>query len=278
MKTVNSISGGKTSAYIYANYPADIDIFALVCVDDPKCAHPDKKVMQLANDKLNKYGNVFGEFIGTAEDYRTVKVVLDLEQKYGREIVWVRGKSFDQIIREKKFLPNQQKRFCTHLMKVEPIFWYLYLNTDLPVKMRVGYRADELNRVEKFTKDFRFSKMCNNYGQMHNRWETLEYREGDFVLIQDLVFHWHIVKFWQNKNIYFPEDSNCQNCFWKQPQQLRKNFDNSPNIMNWAKNKEIETGRTFLFDYSMEQIEQMSLQLDFVFGTGSGCQAGFCHD
>ena len=278
MKTVNSISGGKTSAYIYANYPADIDIFALVCVDDPKCAHPDKKVMQLANDKLNKYGNVFGEFIGTAEDYKTVKVVLDLEQKYGREIVWVRGKSFDKIIEEKNFVPNQRTRFCTHLMKVEPIFWYLYLNTDLPVNMRVGYRADEINRVERFTDTFKYSIMCNNYGQKHNRWIDLKYREGDFVLIKDLVFHWHIVKFWQNSNINFPLDSNCQNCFWKQPQQLRKNFDNSPFVLQWAKNVEKKIGKTFLFDYSLEEVEQMSLQLDFVFGTGSGCQAGNCHD
>ena len=30
MITVNSVSGGKTSAYIAANYPADYDVFALV--------------------------------------------------------------------------------------------------------------------------------------------------------------------------------------------------------------------------------------------------------
>ena len=29
MKTVNSVSGGKTSAYVMANYPADYNIFAL---------------------------------------------------------------------------------------------------------------------------------------------------------------------------------------------------------------------------------------------------------
>ena len=30
MKTVNSISGGKTSAYIAAHYPSDYNVFSLV--------------------------------------------------------------------------------------------------------------------------------------------------------------------------------------------------------------------------------------------------------
>jgi len=34
MKTVNSLSGGKTSAYLAAHFPADLDVFALVCIDD----------------------------------------------------------------------------------------------------------------------------------------------------------------------------------------------------------------------------------------------------
>lgn len=36
MKTVNSLSGGKTSSYIAVHYPADYDIFALVKVKDKK--------------------------------------------------------------------------------------------------------------------------------------------------------------------------------------------------------------------------------------------------
>ena len=37
MKTVNSISGGKTSAYIAKHYPADINIFSLVRIEDREC-------------------------------------------------------------------------------------------------------------------------------------------------------------------------------------------------------------------------------------------------
>jgi hypothetical protein len=35
MKTVTSVSGGQSSAYIAANYPSDFLVFALVCIEDP---------------------------------------------------------------------------------------------------------------------------------------------------------------------------------------------------------------------------------------------------
>ena len=43
MIKVNSLSGGKTSSYIAANYPADYDIFALVRIEDKQSMFPDKK-------------------------------------------------------------------------------------------------------------------------------------------------------------------------------------------------------------------------------------------
>lgn len=45
MKTVNSISGGKTSAYLAKHYPADYDIFSLVCIKDKECAPKDPKLL-----------------------------------------------------------------------------------------------------------------------------------------------------------------------------------------------------------------------------------------
>ena len=33
MLTVNSLSGGKTSSYLAYHYPADLEIFSLVCVN-----------------------------------------------------------------------------------------------------------------------------------------------------------------------------------------------------------------------------------------------------
>jgi hypothetical protein len=47
MKTVNSLSGGKSSSYIAANYPADYNVFALVRTNDKTCIYPDEKLRQL---------------------------------------------------------------------------------------------------------------------------------------------------------------------------------------------------------------------------------------
>ena len=44
MVTVNSVSGGKTSAYIAANYPADYNVFSLVRTSADNCIFPDKKI------------------------------------------------------------------------------------------------------------------------------------------------------------------------------------------------------------------------------------------
>ena len=92
MKTVNSLSGGKTSSYIAANYPADYDVFALVRTDDKKCMFPDKALRQQIEDRLQK------PFIGTLEDDTIIYTMLDLEQYIGQKIDWVTGKTFDKVI------------------------------------------------------------------------------------------------------------------------------------------------------------------------------------
>lgn len=93
MTTVNSISGGKTSAFMAVNYPADYNVFSLVCLDDTNCAPKDKSIIQYVNAKIEKYIPEYGEFIATAEDPKTLYVMRDLEQLMGREIIWVRGKA-----------------------------------------------------------------------------------------------------------------------------------------------------------------------------------------
>lgn len=62
MKIVTSISGGKTSAFLAANYPTAYNVFALVRIEDPKCKFPDAKIRSMIEDRIQK------PFIGTAED------------------------------------------------------------------------------------------------------------------------------------------------------------------------------------------------------------------
>ena len=40
------------------------------------------------------------------------------------------------------------RRFCTSKMKVEPIAQWCYENTELPIDMRIGIRANEMSRAK----------------------------------------------------------------------------------------------------------------------------------
>ena len=115
MKTVNSISGGQTSAYIAANYKADYNIFSLVRTSDPKLKFPDDKIRQIVSDKIG------AEFIGTLEMDEIIYTILDLEQFIGSKINWVSGLTFEEIIKKHGgFLPNSFSRYCTTDLKVKP--------------------------------------------------------------------------------------------------------------------------------------------------------------
>lgn len=284
MKTINSLSGGKTSSYMAVHYPADYNLFSLVCINDLKCKPKDKGIIKLVNDKLEKNGFIkeYGEFIATAEDDKILKVVLDLEQLIGKEITWIRGNSFEKIIKQKGCVPNMARRFCTTEMKMVPIAKFVYENImqeNAPVFSNVGFRYDEKERAKK-TKEEREIKTKIIVGKngLRNKWKEVFWGISNYPLIYDKVTHFKVYKFWENKSIIFPEDSNCVGCFWKDVQQLRKNYDDNPEKMNWFNEIEKNSKYNFKSNMTYEQIKKVGLQQDFFFGTGSGCQAGFCTD
>lgn len=274
METVNSLSGGRTSSYMAIHYPADYEIFSLVCVDDVSCGHPDKWVMRYVNDKLGGYAGEYGEVLGTVESPVILKTMMDLEQRLGKEIIWVRGKSFDRIIVDKRALPNQNTRWCTTEMKIRPIFEWCYMNTELPIRMRVGYRMDERERIDRFTTFFKTSLVMKKVNKWRNKWTVVEWREGDFVL-KDISKE-RIDKFWEGDSIEFPKDSNCQMCFWKDAQQILRNSIENPNQIAWANRKEVDTGNRFSFKMTIQQMLDMPMQLDFFETDGASCSSGEC--
>jgi len=270
MKTINSLSGGKTSSYLAVHYPADYNVFALVRIDDTKCKPKDDKLIQMVSDKIGI------DFIATAESDKTLKVIFDLEQILGKQIIWVTGKSFEKVNKEKtggKGLPNQQWRFCTTEMKLRPIFDWWFKNINQKIKMGIGFRYDEKERAEKFSESF---KGIVGKRKTQNKWQEIEWREGYFPLIKDKITHYPIYKWALNSGINFPEDSNCVGCFHKQFQQLRKNWDDEPLKMQWFSDQEKK--HTWKKEMSFKQIKKIGKQLDFIYGGGSGCQAGFCTD
>ena len=147
---------------------------------------------------------------------------MDLEQKLGREIIWLRDESFDWWIKYKKGLPKHDQRWCTELMKLKPIFEWCYLYTNFPVNMRIGYRLGEIERMDRLTTTYELPISCNTYGQKRQNWKKdIEWRVGEFPLIDDKILHYHIYLWALESGLTFPKDSNCQICFHKQEPQLR---------------------------------------------------------
>lgn len=285
MTTVNSLSGGKTSSYLAVHYPADIEMFAVVCIDDHNANggywRKDKKLLQIIQDKLQKTSPQWPEFMATAEDPQTLITMLELEQFTGREILWVRGIGFDSLIQEaKKALPNIAWRFCTEYMKIIPMFEYIYMNMELPVEMQIGFRYDESERAEGLAETISFPISCKNYGNRHQVWEhDFHYRTLKYPLIDDKVMRPMVNKFWdEHPEVSFPEDTGCQICFWKDPQQIKLNYNRpeSKSIIQWAHIMEALMGNRFKKEISMEAVRDIGVQMDFFGGTGPGCKAGIC--
>ena len=266
MKTINSLSGGKTSSYMAYHYPADYEIFSLVRIEADYCKPKDNGIVKYVSDKIGM------DFIATAESDTTLYAMRELEQKLGKNIIWVTGKTFEQVISQRKAIPNQQWRFCTTEMKLRPIFDWWYANLKEKIKMGIGFRHDEAERADHFTTTF---KGITGKRGSRNKWETIDWREGHFPLIQDKISHFEVYKWALASGMTFPPDSNCVGCFWKPLQQLRKNWDDEPVKMRWFSEMETPKAR-WKKEATYKNIKRLGLQLDFYFGTGSGCQAGFC--
>lgn len=270
MKTVNSLSGGKTSSFMAVHYPADYELFALVLIEDKSCKPKDEALIKFVSDKIGK------EFIATAESDLTLKVIIDLEQKIGKEIIWVTGLPFEKMIKKKGGgLPNQQWRFCTTEMKMRPIWDWWFKNIGEKIKMGIGFRYDEMERAERLSTSFK-GIVGRSKNDTQNKWEEIEWREGYFPLIENKIIHYQVKQWADTSGINFPQDSNCVGCFHKSIQQLRKNFEDEPSKMEWFSKQ--ETRARWKKEMKYEQIKKIGLQKDFFFGGGSGCQAGFCTD
>jgi hypothetical protein len=280
MKTVNSLSGGKTSSYIAANYPADYNVFALVRTEDKNCMFPDKKLRQEVSDRI---GN---EFIGTLEDDIIIYTMLDLEQYIGKKIDWVSGKTFDKVINRngKKYLPNVTQRFCTTEMKLQPIFDWWQKELNEVVEVRIGFRANEQSRAKTMlskTNENGYSTFKTIVGKRktQNKWADIEWQKPVFPLIDDKIYKDTIELFWQDKPIRFAYMNNCIGCFHRNEILLKHMSDKHPEKYQWFINAEQETGnnvRTFKNGINYEQIKNSFKQTELFDTDFNECDTGYC--
>jgi|TARA_R110002167_G_scaffold365810_1_gene591495 hypothetical protein len=276
MKTVNSLSGGKTSSYIAANYKADYNVFSLVRTDDKKCLFPDAKIRQEVSDRLG------AEFIGTLEEDAIIYTMLDLEQYIGQKIDWVTGKTFDQVINRngKTYLPNVTQRFCTTEMKLQPIFNWWQNKFNEPVKMQIGYRANEGSRAKTMlskTNQNGFSTFKAIVGKRktQNKWADIEWQKPMFPLIDNNIYKDKIEKYWKDKPVRFAYMNNCVGCFHRTPILLKHLSDKHPNKYQWFIDAEQDTA-TFKNGMNYEQIKNSFKQTKLFEDDFNECDSGYC--
>ena len=278
MKTVNSLSGGKTSSYIAANYPADYNVFSLVRTDDKKCMFPDAKIRQQVSDRLGT------EFIGTLEDDTIIYTMLDLEQFIGSKIDWVTGKTFDKTVTRPngtKFLPNKMARYCTTELKTMPILYWMYDVIKEPVIMRFGYRANETSRAVKMmdkTDPEGFTKVKATFTKLkdgRNSWGEYRYCKPEFPLIEDNIYKDTIEQFWKDKAVRFAYMNNCVGCWWRSPLLLKKMHNKHPEKMQWFADQETSKSK-WRSDVKYSEIINWKTQTELFDDDFNECDSGYC--
>ena len=275
--TVNSLSGGKTSAYIAANHPADYNVFSLVRTSDKNCKFPDDKVRQIVSDRIG------AEFIGTLEEDTIVYTMLDLEQFIGKKINWVTGKPFEEVIKDKSnYLPNLVTRFCTTEMKLKPIFDWWLNEINEPIKMRIGFRANEQTRAKNMiakTNELGLSEFKHVIGHSkngRNKWGVTGWQYPDFPLIKDGIYKDNIEAFWKDKPVRFAYMNNCIGCFHRNEVLLKHMSDRHPEKFQWFIDQENNNKNTFKKGVTYEKIKQSLKQITLFDDDFNSCDTGSC--
>lgn len=287
MITMNSISGGQTSAYLAAHYPADYNVFALVRTNNLNCKFPDTKIRQVVSDRIE------AEFIGTLEFDEIIYTILDLEQYLGKSIKWVTGVPFEDLIKAKGMhLPNRTRRFCTERLKIDPIFkFWSSLNID-PWEARLGFRANETRRIINQRKSLTsggfqtYKRICGiwekgtNKGK--NKWELVKWQKPVYPL-HDIMPTWkdEIQSFWVGKKVRFAPVNNCVGCFHKSPVNLKLMSELAPNKFNWFKNMEedvlnVGDRMTWKFGLKYSDIQKLNFSAQINFSDLGECDSGYC--
>ncbi|MDM1529015.1 hypothetical protein [Myroides odoratimimus] len=291
MTTVNSVSGGKTSAYVIAEHPADYNIFQLVRLNTRDCLWmegKDESVRKLISDRIGM------EFIGTPEDDVIIYTILDLEQHLGKEVkILTADYSFEEMVEQHKdrYLPSPLRRYCTTELKIAPTFKWWLENFEEPVEMRIGYRANEMRRMKKML------NRCNEEGLMpfehivgsketkkglQNIWKTTFWQKPVFPLIE-FTPTWKdsIEIYWKDKSVRFAEKNNCGMCPHSDLLWLAYQWQVNPKKMEVAAS--YERGRKYKNDtlkanedITYDKIKDMKLTGKLQFNDFSECDGGFC--
>jgi hypothetical protein len=261
MYKVNTVSGGKSSAYIAENYEADFNVFSLVRIERPPITEnrydcswmkgKDEPTRKLISDRIGL------DFYGTAEEDAIIYTILDLEQHIGKEIKIVTGETFDHVIKNAgRCLPDPLRRFCTTELKMKPMFDWWRETINEPAIFRIGYREGEERRTNKMLKKLNSngllemnavigSRECTRKktGEKftQNRWGLIEWQKPEFILQDNNVNEEMVVSNWESKPVRFAKKNNCVMCFHQEWMLMRYRAEQDKSnmeVLKWAATKE----------------------------------------
>lgn len=253
LKTISSVSGGKTSAYMALNYPTDFYVFSVVVINHEPSQPKDKGLLRECKNRIPG-------FVASHEADSTLEVVLKLEQEIGQEIIWVAADfPLEDFVNGHTDLPgyrsnssrlfNRRTRFCTVQQKIFPIAKYCYsqISGDDPVLMNLGFRFDEKARVTRWKCSNDKIKMPVSCPILKGNWRYLDYewRITQFPLYRDRITKPNVIDFWDKRGWSFPEISNCRFCPFHSDLQLQQQKLMHQENLNWWLELESQTGQTF---------------------------------
>lgn len=252
-KTVVSLSGGRSSAFMMY------------------------KILEAHDFNLPDYIRVI--FCNTGKEMpQTLDFVRDCSEQWKVPIVWLEycgkkkykevdwdtasrnGEPFEQLIKDRKYLPNSMARFCTSELKVLTIERYM----DCEFDTAVGIRGDEPRRVVK----------------MRNK-------DGYHVpLADDKVTELDISNFWQAQDfdLKLPKAehntlSNCDLCFLKGTKIKKSIIEHNPELADWWIKQEKYMSATFGKDSpSYSQLQIIAKEQSNLFDFDDTTMNCFCGD
>jgi len=211
MINVFNFSGGRTSAYMVLKYYKKHD---LVIFTDTGREH------------INTY-----KFI---DDFENIEKIPIIKLKYNG--------GFENLIKNKKMLPNIMMRFCTIELKIKTARRYLRSINLNSYNNIIGFRHDEQNRI-------------NNYKEHWKKVKTL------FPLNEEKISKIDILNFWNNKkyNLEIPSIlSNCDLCFLKGKNNIISILRDYPELADkWIKDENL-INATYIKNYSYSKMLYLS--------------------
>lgn len=132
-----------------------------------------------------------------------------------------RTMTLDTLIDEFNALPNNRQRWCTRMLKIEPMIAFLKANQ--PARQYVGLRADEEERPGIYSSEIESDFPLRRWG-----WGLAE-----------------VVDYLRKRGIRIPTRTDCLKCYDQRLYEWRNYLHNYPFRWMIAEAQEEKTGATF---------------------------------